>query len=123
MRESADAEVGLRTNARVSRLIYELCADLLRFMRESGDPGLLARYRERQEQVFMDMIQFGLPAMLESSGRLRAGISPTEAVAVIWALSSPDCYNQLVFQRGWTPARYEEWLADALINMLLQPLS
>ena len=121
LRGSADVELWLRTSARVNRLIYEICADLLRFMRESGDPSLLARYRERQEQVFREMTQFGLPAILESSGRLRAGISPSEGVAVIWSLSGPDPYTELVFQRGWTPSRYEEWLGDATINMLLQP--
>ena len=52
LRASADVELWLRTGAHVNRLIYEICADLLRFMRESGDPSLLARYRERQEQVF-----------------------------------------------------------------------
>lgn len=118
---SDDPELGLRTSARVSRLIYELCADLLRFMRESGDPGLLARYRDREEQRLAGMLQYGVPARLESSGRLRAGISPSEAVAVIWALSGPDQYTQLVFERGWTPSRYEQWLGDALINTLLQP--
>jgi AcrR family transcriptional regulator len=119
--ESADVEIWFRTAARVNRLIYEICADLLRFMRESGDPGLLTRYRERQEQVFREMIRFGLPAILESSGRLRTGISPTEAVAAIWSLSGPDLYTELVFQRGWTPSRYEEWLGDATINTVLQP--
>ncbi|HEV2034353.1 MAG TPA: TetR/AcrR family transcriptional regulator [Candidatus Dormibacteraeota bacterium] len=121
LRPSDDPEVGLRTSARVSRLIYELCADLLRFMRESGDPGLLARYREGEELRLKGMIQHGVPATLERSGRLRAGISPSEAVAVIWALSGPDQYTQLVFERGWTPSRYEEWLGDSLINTLLQP--
>jgi AcrR family transcriptional regulator len=121
--QSDDPELGLRTGARVNRLIYELCADLLRFMRESGDPGLLARYREREEQRLMGMIQFGVPALLERSGRLRAGISPSEAVAVIWALGGPDQYTQLVFDRGWTPSRYERWLGDAMINTLLQPAS
>ena len=69
----------------------------------------------------MGMIQYGVPEQLDRSGRLRAGISPSEAVAVIWALSGPDQYTQLVFERGWTPTRYEEWLGAALINMLLQP--
>ena len=119
---SDDSEVWFRTGARVNRLIYDLCADLLRFMRESGDPGLLARYREREEQRLMGMIQYGVPAQLERSGRLRAGISPSEAVAMIWALSGPDPYTQLVFERGWTPSRYEQWLSDALINTLLQPV-
>jgi AcrR family transcriptional regulator len=119
--QSDDAELGLRTNARVSRLIYELCADLLRFMRESGDPALLARYREREELRMTGMIQHGVQAQLERSGRLRAGIAPQEAVAVIWVLSGPDQYTQLVFDRGWTPDRYEKWLRDTLINTLLQP--
>jgi AcrR family transcriptional regulator len=121
--EPANVEVWLRTAAHVNRLIYEICADLLRFMRESGDPGLLARYRNRQEQVFREMNRFGLEAILESSGRLRARVSPSEAVAAIWSLSGPDTYTELVFQRGWTPSRYEEWLGDATINMLLQPAS
>ncbi len=120
---SAHPELGLRTSARVSRLIYELCADLLRFMRESGDPGLLKRYRDREEERLTGMIQHGVPKLLERRGRLRAGISPSEAMAVIWALSGPDQYIQLVFDRGWTPARYEEWLGDALVNMLLEPRS
>jgi hypothetical protein len=42
---------------------------------------------------------------------------------VIWALSGPDQYTQLVFERGWAPSRYEEWLGDTLINTLLRPAS
>ena len=118
---SSDPEPALRTAANVSRLIHELCADLLRFMRESGDPGLLARYREREEQRLMGMTQHRVAALLERSGRLRAGISPSEAVAVLWSLSGPDQFTKLVFDRGWTPARYEEWLRDALVNILLEP--
>ena len=121
MERPDDPELGLRTSAHVSRRIYELCADLNRFMRESGDPGLLARYHESEKQRLMGMIQYGVSELLERSGRLRAGISPSEAVAVIWALNSPDLYNQLVFDRGWTPERYELWLGDAMINALLQP--
>ena len=118
---SDDPELWLRTGAHVNRLIYELCADLLRFMRESGDSGLLARYRDREEERLRGMIRYGVPARLERSGRLRAGISPSEAVAVIWALSGPDQYTQLVFGRGWTPSRYEQWLGDSMIRTLLQP--
>ena len=118
---SADPEFGMRIGARVNRLIYELCADLLRFMRESGDPGLLARYRDREEQRLEGMIQFGLAALLERGGRLRPEISPSEAMTVIWTLCGPDLYTQLVFDRGWTPDRYEQWLGDTLINTLLQP--
>jgi AcrR family transcriptional regulator len=121
MRPADDPELGLRTSARVSRLIYELCADLLRFMRESGDPALLKHYRDQEEQRLTGMVEHGVPELLGRSGRMRAGISPSEAVAVIWALCGPDQYTQLVFERGWTPSRYEQWLGDALVNTLLQP--
>jgi TetR/AcrR family transcriptional regulator, regulator of autoinduction and epiphytic fitness len=117
----AGPETEMRTGARVSRLIYGLCADLLRFMRESGDPGLLARYRDREEQRLISMNAYRVAERLEKSGRLRGHISPSDAIAVMWALCGPDLYTQLVFDRGWTPDRYEEWLGDALINALLVP--
>ena len=117
-----DPELWLRTVARVSRRIYEPCADLNRFMRESGDPSLLARYRQSEEQRFIGITQqSGLEEVLERSGRLRPGKSASEALVTIWALSGPDLYSQLVFEKGWTPTHYEEWLGDALINMLLEP--
>src|SRR6267143_6120414 len=119
--DSAEPEVWFRTGARVNRLIYELCADLLRFMRESGDPGLLTRYREREEQRLVGIAQAGLVPMLENSGRLRPGISATDAVAVIWSWSGPNHYTDLVFERGWTAAHYEQWLGDSMNNTLLQP--
>jgi len=121
LRRSVDPELHLRTVARVHRLIYEPCADLLRFMRESGDPVLLAHYRTREKQRFNGLTQRGLPATLEKSGRLRVGISGSEAVVMVWSLGGPDPFIQLVFERGWAPSRYEEWLGDATINMLLQP--
>jgi AcrR family transcriptional regulator len=123
LRDSTDLEVWFRTGARVSRLIYELCGDLLRFMRESGDPGLLERYRDREEQRFRGIDASGMGEALERSGRLRAGISRSQAISTIWTLSGPDPYTQLVFQRGWTPSSYEEWLGHALIRAFLQPAS
>lgn len=120
-RESSDPEVGCRTGAQIVRRINEPCADLVRFMRESGDPDLLKRHQEMEARRFSEVAD--VPQLLESSGRLRPNLSASEAHDVIWAMSSPDWYIQLVYERGWTPARYEEWLGDALINLLLQPQS
>jgi AcrR family transcriptional regulator len=119
LRESTDPEVWLRGTAQISRRIQETCADLLRFMRESGDPELLARYHQHQE---LRLAQEGfLPEALERSGRLRAGMSRDEVLAVIWAMTGPDVFSMLVFERGMTPSRYEEWLGTALISLLLSP--
>ena len=48
-------------------------------------------------------------------------MSSAEVLAVVWAMTSPDVYSMLVVERGWTPDRYEEWLGNALIDLLLVP--
>jgi hypothetical protein len=42
-------------------------------------------------------------------------------LAVLWAMTGPDLYAMLVFQQGWTSSRYQDWLATALISLLLVP--
>jgi AcrR family transcriptional regulator len=118
-RQSDDPEVWLRVAARVARRILEVCADLPRFMRESGDPTLRARYQRMEDQRYADYQE--LSDLLEGSGRLRKGLSGEEARSVLWGLTGADWYCLLVFQRRWTAARYEEWLAQALIDLLLEP--
>jgi len=119
-RESGGMEVHIRTGAHIARLLNERFAAIVRFMRESGDPALLAEY-QKIEGLRFDQIRAQMSPVLSTSGRLRAGISPADAVSSIWAMTGTDLYNQLVSGRRWTPARYEEWLRDALIDMLLEP--
>lgn len=118
-RRSDDPEFWLRAAARVSRRILEVCADLPRFMRESGDPTLRARYQRIEEDRYAEFQEFS--GFLERSGRLREGLSAVEAHAVLWGLTGADWYCLLVYQRHWEPARYEEWLAQALVDLLLRP--
>ncbi|MBA3688152.1 MAG: TetR/AcrR family transcriptional regulator [Chloroflexi bacterium] len=118
-RQAPDPEVALRTGARIARRINETCADLVRFMRESGDPDLLKSHHEQQARRLVELGY--VPEKLDSSGRLRPSLSAAEVHDVIWAMADAHWYIQLVFERGWTPSRYEQWLGDALINMLLEP--
>jgi AcrR family transcriptional regulator len=117
-RESPEPEVWFRSLAHVSRLISERLGDLLRFMRESGDPELLTEYQKVEDRRF-EQERSELLAMLERSGRLREGLSASDAVAVIWAMTGTELQHQLVSRRRWSPSRYEKWLGDALIAMLL----
>jgi AcrR family transcriptional regulator len=119
-RESGDLEVHIRIGAHMARLLNERFAAIVRFMRESGDPALLADY-QKIEGLRYDQICAQMSLVLNISGRLRAAISSADALSSIWAMTGTDLYNQLVSGRRWTPARYEEWLRDALINMLLEP--
>jgi AcrR family transcriptional regulator len=118
-RESLEPEITLRIGAQIARRLNEPCADLFRFMRESGDPDLLQRHREMAARRLTE-VAF-VPERLARSARLRTSLSASEVRDVIWGLVGPDWYIQLVFDRGWTPDRYEGWLGDALINLLLQP--
>ena len=118
-RRSDDPNVWMQVAARVSRRIHELCADLPRFMRESGDPILRGRYSSGERDRFRQLEE--VRSFLERSGSLRQGLTAGEAHAILWGLTGPDWYCLLVFERGWEPARYEEWLAQALIELLLEP--
>ena len=51
---------------------------------------------------------------------LKPGLSYAQAADVLWTLASPETYDLLVLQRGWTPARLAGWLADALAASLLR---
>jgi AcrR family transcriptional regulator len=117
-RGSSDPELWLQTVARVWRAIYEPCADLLRFTQESGDPTLQGHYRQVQASRLNRLKE--VVSALERIGRLRKGMSAASALDVIWVMTSPDCYTKFVFQREWEPDRFEEWLASALIDLLLE---
>ena len=49
---------------------------------------------------------------------LRAGLRERDAADLIHALMSPELYRLLVVDRGWTPERYQEWLATTLVQQL-----
>ena len=117
-RGSSDPAVWLRVIATMSRRIYEPCADLMRFLRESGDVDLLGQYRNVEQGRYAQLEP--LVALLDGSPRLKRGMTAREAGDVIWSLSGPDHYIQLVFERGWTPDRYESWLLQTMKILTLR---
>ena len=60
---------------------------------------------------------------LAGRGRLREGLDREAAADVVWVLGDPGLYHQLVNQRGWTPERFQAWLADTLRRLLLAELA
>lgn len=118
-RRSGDPEVWLQTTARISRRILEVCADLPRFMRESGEPALKERFQANETKRYQQLAE--VSSLLQASGRLRRGLTAKEAQDILWGLTGADWYCLLVFERRWKPARYEEWLAETLIQLLVEP--
>jgi len=56
---------------------------------------------------------------VQAKGGLRPGLRATEAIDIVWALIEPSLYLRLVQQRGWSPKRYGNWLAETLKAQLM----
>lgn len=110
--KKADVQSWLKALAAMSRRIYEPCADLMRFLRESGDADLLARYREVEHGRYVRLAP--LLDLLGKMDRPKSALGAAQAVDVVWSLTGPDHYIELVFERGWQPDAYESWLARTL---------
>ncbi|CAN5305849.1 TetR/AcrR family transcriptional regulator [soil metagenome] len=61
-----------------------------------------------------------LAADLRSTGELRRDRSDDDVADVIWSMNSPEFWTLMVIERGWSPDRFEGWLADAWIRLLLE---
>ena len=46
-------------------------------------------------------------------------LDPGQAADIVWATNATEMYQLLVGQRGWTPQRYERFLADTWRRLLL----
>jgi hypothetical protein len=75
----------------------------------------------QQIEVRRRQNQMRLIAYLHEHLVLRHDLSLEEATDVLWALTSYDVYRMLVVDQRWEPLRYETWLAQLLIEHLLQP--
>jgi AcrR family transcriptional regulator len=60
-----------------------------------------------------------LAQQLADRGALKPGLTPTEAADVLWLLNDPGVYYRLVVEQHWNPDRYQDWLADSLISLLI----
>lgn len=56
---------------------------------------------------------------LTSNSSLRNGVTRQEAAETVWMLTSAEMYNLAIMDRGWSEKKYQQWLADALANLLL----
>ena len=117
-RDARDPLAWLGIMGAFARRLYEPCAEVLRFMRESGEAELLARYDEMQAGRMEKLEDLG--PQLERSGRLRAGLKPEEAVEIVWLLAGPETYERLVLDRGWTPDAFERWLPQAVRDLVIE---
>ena len=119
MRAEPDARKILVSHARHIRQSAARTAPLHAVIQAAA--GLDADIRALAEEGRAQRIR-GMRAMaqvLADRGALKPGLTPAEAADVIWLLMDPGVYYRLVIEQRWDPARYQDWLADALISLLL----
>jgi AcrR family transcriptional regulator len=56
---------------------------------------------------------------LHQSKVLRRGVTAADARDVLWLFTSPEIYEKLVLERGWSPKRFGAWLTQQLIAALV----
>jgi hypothetical protein len=108
------AAFATKTNAR----IYPLHLALHGAAEVDADArALYQRWEVERRQIFRD----GLIEPLVKQKALKPGLRPGEAADILFLLVSPPTYHRLVVECGWTPARYQRWLAETMTEQTLAP--
>jgi AcrR family transcriptional regulator len=82
----------------------------------ASSPDAATVWRQIREETLTAMTMFA--ADLAKSGQLR--ISAVKARDVLWTYHAPELYELLVLERGWSPARYGEFITHALTDALVE---
>lgn len=117
---ATDPETRLRRAAAVSRQIRGTQSALFDLMRGAGVVAPeLAKLEQEREHLRYEKEE-GMINFLRDAGALRPGLSHKTARDIFWLLTGGDVYRMLVRERGWSPQKYQNWLADTLVRSLLR---
>ncbi len=119
IRTEPDARRKLAIYARATRDIHARLAPLLVALRDASttEPEAREVWSEISERRARNMRKFAKE--LKTVGGIRDGLSIAEAADTIWVTNSAEVYVLLTAERGWSPRRYEQWLADTWSRLLL----
>ena len=120
-RQEPDARKVLRAYAAIHRGVASRVAALLHVAEAAAgtDPAL----RELVAQTSAQR-RFG---MRDLAGELAKRAAPAEHLTIeevadiLWLFNDPLTYHRLVVERGWSATRYEQWIAETLIALLIRP--
>jgi AcrR family transcriptional regulator len=121
LRVTEDPSRRLSLVAQITRQAYEPLASSLELLRTAGAVAPELADLAQQVEARRRQNQGRLMASLHEQGMLRPGLSFEEATDVLRALTSYDLYRILVVEQRWEPMRYETWLAQILIQQMLEP--
>src|SRR5436309_3785721 len=116
---ASDPETRLRLAAGVARQIRGAQSAAFDLMRGTGVVAPELAKLERQRERLRYEKEEGMIIFLRDAGRLRPGLNHKTARDIFWMLTGGDVYRMLVRERGWSPQKYQDWLADTLVLSLL----
>ena len=101
------------------REIFTRVAPIMAVVRDAAgaDPDMAAQWRTNQQQRATAYAVFA--QQLTDLGALKAELSAQDAVDILLALVSFEVYLILT-ERGWSPQRWEKWMATTLTGALLK---
>ena len=119
--DEPDAATKLRLNARNGRAVKVRIGPVLAVIRDAAptDPPAQALWDLIQSDFYAN--QRSVVEQLDGAHALREGLDVTRATDILWTLAHPDVWQLLVGTRGWSPADYEAWFAEASVTQLLAP--
>jgi AcrR family transcriptional regulator len=121
-RSATDPETRLRRAAAVAKQIRSAQSAAFDLIRGAGVVAPeLSRLEQQRERLRYEREE-SMIVFLRESGSLRPGLSYRTARDIFWMLTGGDVYRMLVRERGWSPQKYQDWLADALVKQLLAPI-
>jgi AcrR family transcriptional regulator len=117
VRDELDQRRQLHLFARDITAISERVRPVYEIMRTAAavEPAMATVFAEMNDYRFANMRRAA--EWLAARGPLRVDVE--RAAEIIWALASPDVSQLLCDTRGWTSARYADWLEDTLARTLL----
>lgn len=109
----------LRIAAANGVMVKQRIATLFQVIETAGvvDPEIAELWSRMGSEFYANVRR--LVEDLRKRGQLRPGLSVGQATDVMWTLNHPRTYLLLVHERGWSPKRYQKWLAEAMERELL----
>jgi AcrR family transcriptional regulator len=83
----------------------------------AADPHIARLWEASQTARYANMER--VVKTMRKEGTLRKGVSHADAADKLWTLTSNELYELLVFERNWSPEKYEKWLADMISTTLV----
>lgn len=114
-------EIRLSISAKIARQMYD--AEKVQMNLFRGAVVLAPEFKELEKEREMRRYsrqEVTIKAMVREKS-LAKGLSEAKARDILWAFTGRDMYRMLVVEQGWASEDYEKWLAQLLINNLMDP--